>query len=228
MKMNKEKKKLIIRKLKQNKGITLIALVVTIIVLLILAGISIQMLVGEGGILTNAKEASSETKKSTAKERIELEIAEAVLEDKELTAEGLNKKLVAHIPDLTHERQSLTENPINELPAIVELDGFAFQIDEFGKVTEMNGILLNKNSLKLQIEVSGDEKIGEETELTATLIGISGNITWNAEEKDIIDVTPLEGGTSATITAKSAGEATVIATCSGKTAKCSITVEEVQ
>ena len=48
--------------MKNNKGITLIALVVTIIVLLILAGVSIAMLTGKNGILTqaiSAKESST-------------------------------------------------------------------------------------------------------------------------------------------------------------------------
>ena len=48
-------------KLKETKGITLIALVVTIIVLLILAGISIQMLTGENSILINATNAKKST-----------------------------------------------------------------------------------------------------------------------------------------------------------------------
>ena len=39
---------------KKQRGITLIALVVTIIVLLILAGVSVSMLTGQNGILTNA------------------------------------------------------------------------------------------------------------------------------------------------------------------------------
>ena len=46
---------------KQTKGITLIALVITIIVLLILAGVSIAMLTGENGILTQAQKAKNET-----------------------------------------------------------------------------------------------------------------------------------------------------------------------
>ena len=49
-------------KIKQTKGITLIALVITIIVLLILAGVTINMLTGDNGILkqaTNAKETNS-------------------------------------------------------------------------------------------------------------------------------------------------------------------------
>ena len=47
--------------LKTSKGITLIALIVTIIVLLILAGVSIAMLTGENGILTQARKAKNET-----------------------------------------------------------------------------------------------------------------------------------------------------------------------
>ena len=47
--------------LKRNKGITLIALVVTIIVLLVLAGISIVMLTGQNGILNRANEAKEKT-----------------------------------------------------------------------------------------------------------------------------------------------------------------------
>lgn len=41
--------------IKERKGITLIALVITIIVLLILAGVSISMLIGDNGILTRGK-----------------------------------------------------------------------------------------------------------------------------------------------------------------------------
>ena len=47
--------------LRRNKGITLIALVVTIIALLILAGISIAMLTGQNGILNRAAEAKEKT-----------------------------------------------------------------------------------------------------------------------------------------------------------------------
>jgi len=58
--------------MKNQKGITLIALVITIIVLLILAGVSIAMLTGENGILTQANSAKSETNKAEATEKISL------------------------------------------------------------------------------------------------------------------------------------------------------------
>ena len=55
---------------KKNKGITLIALVITIIILLILAGISISMLTGQNGILNRAQEAKVKNEKSQAQEEV--------------------------------------------------------------------------------------------------------------------------------------------------------------
>ena len=47
--------------LKENKGITLVALVVTIVVLLILSTITINMTIGENGIITKAQETARKT-----------------------------------------------------------------------------------------------------------------------------------------------------------------------
>ena len=82
-----------------NKGITLIALVVTIIVLLILAGISISMLTGENGILQRSTNAKVETEIGQEKEFVALaynsalakKVSEGDLE--KVTAEDLNNEL---------------------------------------------------------------------------------------------------------------------------------------
>ena len=58
--------------LKEKSGITLIALLITIIVLLILAGVSIAMLTGENGILTQATESKKANTAGTEKEQIGL------------------------------------------------------------------------------------------------------------------------------------------------------------
>ena len=63
--------------LKNNKGITLIALVITIIVLLILAGVSIAMLTGQNGILTQAKNADNETSLADVEEKVQLAVSAA-------------------------------------------------------------------------------------------------------------------------------------------------------
>ena len=57
---------------KNTKGITLITLVVTIIVLLILAGVSISMLTGQNGILTQAQRAKEATEKAAKEEELKL------------------------------------------------------------------------------------------------------------------------------------------------------------
>ena len=64
--------------MKGNKGITLIALVITIIVLLILAGVSIAMLSGNNSILSRSREAGYKTAISNAKEQIIIGINEAM------------------------------------------------------------------------------------------------------------------------------------------------------
>ena len=66
--MNKQWKKSKMKNLIKEKGITLIALVVTIIVLLILAGITIGLVLGQNGIIGKAKKAIIETKESSEKE----------------------------------------------------------------------------------------------------------------------------------------------------------------
>lgn len=58
--------------MKNQKGITLIALVVTIVVLLILAGTSIAMLTGENGIITQAKEAQVANVEGDVVEKIDM------------------------------------------------------------------------------------------------------------------------------------------------------------
>ena len=61
-------------KLKSTKGITLIALVITIIVLLILAGVSIATLTGENGILTQAEDAKTKTERAEVIERAKTDV----------------------------------------------------------------------------------------------------------------------------------------------------------
>ena len=65
---------------KKNEGITLIALVVTIIVLLILAGVSVSMLTGQNGILTNAAKAKESTDSASDLEYLQLKATECLMD----------------------------------------------------------------------------------------------------------------------------------------------------
>ena len=61
--------------MKSNKGITLVALVITIIVLLILAGVSISLVVGDNGVLTQAQSASKNTNQASADNAMDLSLS---------------------------------------------------------------------------------------------------------------------------------------------------------
>ena len=80
--------------MKNNKGITLIALVITIIVLLILAGVSIALLTGENGILNQAQQAKTTNAIAEEKEKIKLGymdykmLKEREIEGRTLTVDG--------------------------------------------------------------------------------------------------------------------------------------------
>ena len=81
---------------KTSKGITMIALVVTVIVLLILTGVSINMLLGENGLITGTQNAISKYKEAQLKENAVLAVVEAQIEK---TNKAPNKTLADYVQD---------------------------------------------------------------------------------------------------------------------------------
>ena len=126
---------------KSNNGITLIALVITIIVLLILAGVSIAMLTGENGILNKATTSKQKTEEATSEERVKLEVAGSFGDDGKLDIDEINDNLRNNVDGLTYNGKAITEkgvadeNRIGNLPAIVELDGYEIIINENGSAS---------------------------------------------------------------------------------------------
>lgn len=106
--------------MKKQNGITLIALVITIIVLLILAGVSIAMLTGENGILSKATKAGAETVVAEQKEQVVLAI-------NALTTEYYDKKYVSN----KDETQTLEHFVIEGLTA----ESSANNVSEYATVT---------------------------------------------------------------------------------------------
>ena len=127
-KLKKEQRK---TKNKQANGITLIALVITIIVLLILAGVSIAMLTGENGILTQAQNASKQTEIGEEKEQIALAYNGAVTKKQstDITADDLNDQFNANGVD---NATASGENPIT----VTFESGRTYTIDENGSISE--------------------------------------------------------------------------------------------
>ena len=87
--------------MKKQKGITLIALVVTIIILLILAGVSISMLTGDNGIITQAQKAKEKTEEAKIREEQQLEILLNKIISEVPSEEGYNASKNVNSPKVT-------------------------------------------------------------------------------------------------------------------------------
>ena len=110
---------------KEEKGITLIALVVTIVVLLILAGVSISMLTGENGIISQALKSKEETEEAKEDELRKLTMLEAAtnLENQVYVDKNGDK---ATIPAGFAVSQVEGENLIDEGLVIIDKTGNEF------------------------------------------------------------------------------------------------------
>ena len=123
------------KNLSKQKGITLIALVVTIVVLLILAGTAIAMLTGDDGIIKNAQLGKEDNDKGREKEIVTLAVGSALSEEEgyEIKREHLNTALANHI-GTEGEDYTLSDT---EPYIVTYLDsGRSYVIDEKGKVSE--------------------------------------------------------------------------------------------
>ena len=114
------------QKLKESKGITLIALVITIIVLLILAGVTIATLTGDNGILTKAQDAKTQTEQAKEDENLKIAIAGSYGTDGKLNLKDLKD-------NLTNQKISYTDS--DEFPLEVTVNGEEKKIDANGNVT---------------------------------------------------------------------------------------------
>ena len=93
-------------KTKEVRGITIISLVVTIVVLLILAGVSISTLVGENGVVDNAKKIQNDTYYQIAREEVSQLVLEHKLTKKDETLEEfLTSKVPSRIDGVKGRRK---------------------------------------------------------------------------------------------------------------------------
>ena len=104
-------------KIKQEKGITLIALVVTIVVLLILAGVSISLVLNNNGVISKAKDAKNSTEKGQAQDEVNLAVNYLQIEDATSTL-------------TQEERRKILEDELRKISAdsSVTISGDGFKI----------------------------------------------------------------------------------------------------
>ena len=133
----------------KNKGITLIALVITIIILLILSGITIQSITNTG-IFENANKAKLETKRSQIKEWLSLNLMEAQTTN--------YNKTDSEILEIARKKADSSED-LKKLGKTVNVDG-EISIEEDGKtVPPYFDVIVDNDMYKVSMEEQ--EFIGE-------------------------------------------------------------------
>ena len=146
----------------KEKGITLIALVITILVLIILAGVTLSVLTGENGIINRAQQAKENTETKSAEEQLKI----AVMSSMDF-ANGSSEILIDELNKNIQEIKGIEENTvISQLPTNIIINGINYRIEENGdiqsNVEEEVRNLFDKDNpqfIKGYISITNDESI---------------------------------------------------------------------
>lgn len=153
------------KKTKEN-AITLVALVITIVILLILAGVAISNLLGENGLINQAKLGKEKYAISEAKEKIELEITNLQVEQQS-KGEGLTKEILTKI-----NNEDIDVRDTSNFPVEVICGKYKFEVDNNFQVKyigEADGTVIkyttepddytNQSNVKVLLKISNPKGI---------------------------------------------------------------------
>ena len=158
---------------KDEIGITIIALVIAIIILLILAGITIAILTGDNGILTKATESSETSEREKTRERIGLSVQAANIEGRgQLEYNNLNEELKKEFGEDNYKILNVGKG------YLIIVDNVQYKIDADGKVEE--GKEIGKSNIEYAGDLSKGRTYDGTTEETAYRINcIEDLVEWS-------------------------------------------------
>ena len=164
--------------MRKGRGITLIALIITIVILIILAGVSINLVIGDNGIIGRAKGATEETRGASVEEQVVLWKADIEI----IKHAGGTSETYEQIRDRLHNEKLLTDEDIQELakPENTNLE-----------------VVIGSKRISFKTEKTGENKPSEELpeiELPSQEISTQFNkangiidIIWLDTENNVID-----------------------------------------
>ena len=171
-------------KFKNAKGITLVALVITIIILLILAGISIQALTNTG-LFANAKKASDASKLSDAKEKITLLEHEWQMEHASSPEKTLEEFLNDKVTDKTIDEFKKLDDGNYE----VYINGYVGTLNSDGSlVGDVQKAGPRPTISNIKITTDGSKEVADNSQKTGAKLQI--NFSTSMENGTIKSVTP--------------------------------------
>lgn len=190
---NKELKRKALEKIKSmgngNKGITLVALVVTIVILLILAGITIELTLGSDGIIQKTKFAKNQSCMQSDKEAIQIAYSTVYhLYDKVVTAQDLQEQLTYDGKDAECE---IVEN--NKIKVKIVKCEHEFLVDpstgDIENTTSDGKLVENKISIEVDPSSNETESYKQQVLITVkssreTITDNSVKILWTTDDSD--------------------------------------------
>lgn len=166
--------------IKEDKGITLIALIVTVIVLAILVGVSVGMISGNNGIVNKTLDATDKTNQLTAEEKVETEIANSYGKNGNIDLDKLNENLKNNIKGIELNGSPISDsNKIQSLPVTVVVDGYEVEIKDELTAELPEGFRYGDIDQNGKIEIS---------DTTILKLYVSGYITLTETQKKAADV----------------------------------------
>ena len=147
-------------KIKEKAGITLIALVITIIVLLILAGITISAITGNNGIIKNAGQAKEESEIANEKEIVEKATVQAMGNNKYGNIE--ESELQSELDKETGEGKTEATDIGDEFEVVFVDSNRYYIVDKDGNVGEAQDIIKDKHPGDITVGKDGEELEGNE------------------------------------------------------------------
>ena len=170
----------------QEKGITLIALVVTIIVLIILAGIAINIIIGQNGIINKVTIAKEKNYMAQAEEKLKLVIADWKIE-KTTGSKTITEYFENKVPKEIDEFIDMEDGTYQ-----LEKDGYAIAIDENGNIVVEIGKTISKpeiSNLKI-ISLEDGTEVEDNSQVSGTKLKITFDVAIN--DGEIIDIVPKD------------------------------------
>ena len=165
----------------RQRGITLIALVITIIVLLILAGVTIAALSGDNGILTRAAESKNRTEEAQEKEGLELAVTSSQMEDVntlEIDKEKLENAIKQQFGN--NKDFSVTDNKDGSFLVNMNDTQRMYYIDETGEIIEQSKML--KISTADELKAFRDD-VNSDNTYEGWYVYLTNNITLDVNEE---------------------------------------------
>ena len=161
--------------LKQEKAITLIALVITVIVLLILAGVSIAMLTGDNGIITQAQKAKEKTEQASDEEGIQLAIMSASMNDNGYT-ENLDETSLRNKLENQFGDEKIDLNPNEDGSFIVIVNDREYYVNNNKEVINSDNMIAINNLEEL---IDFREKVNKGNTYEGKYVYLTDNITMS-------------------------------------------------